>query len=155
VIKRYLGAFGPAATEDVRTWSGMAGVAAALDPLLDELRPFTDERGRRLWDLEDAPRPDPGTPAPVRFLPEYDNLLLSHADRTRVIPWGLAPPGWKGTVIIDGFLAAAWRLLAGRGPIDLSIEPLRKLSKEEVADVDAEADRLLAWVRKFPPGRQP
>jgi hypothetical protein len=150
VIRRYLAAFGPAAVEDVRTWSGMTGLAAAIEPLLPELRPFTDDRGRKLWDLEEAPRPDPEVPAPVRFLPEYDNLLLSHADRSRVIPPGVVPPGWKSNFLVDGFLAGAWKPVISKNSVDLSIEPLRTLTKAETAAVHEEADLLVEWLRKFP-----
>jgi hypothetical protein len=146
VVRRYLPAFGPAATEDVRTWSGMTRVAEALEPLLSELRPFTDDHGRKLWDIEEGPRPDPDVAAPVRFLPEYDNVLLGHADRTRVIPAGVMPPGWKGNVLVDGFLAAAWKPETNGGAVDLVIEPLRKLTKLELGEVGAEGGRLLEWL---------
>ena len=115
VAYRYLAAFGPATIADLTTWSRLTGLRAVMDRLRPRLRPFRDERGRELLDLPDAPRPDPDMPAPVRYLPEYDNLLLSHADRRR-----FAPPGdrglagatgpAKGTVLVDGHVQGIWRV---------------------------------------------
>jgi hypothetical protein len=98
-----------------------------------------------LLDVPDAPRPDPATPAPSRFLPAYDNVLVAHADRARIIP-----PAHRDAVVrdlgrpwllVDGFIAASWRLAAD----GLTIAPLRPFSADEAAEVTAEGERLLAF----------
>ena len=122
VVLRYLGAFGPATPGDVAAWSRLTGFREIVERLRLRLRPFRDERGRELYDLPDAPRPDPDTPAPPRFLPEYDNVLLSHADRTRFVSqdhrsWIFNTPApVHGTVLHDGFMAGTWSIdRDGRG----------------------------------------
>jgi hypothetical protein len=109
--------------------------------------------GRELLDLPDAPRPDPDTPAPPRFLPEYDNVLLSHADPSRIIPDRRTlplPPGLggsNGTVLIDGFWRATWKITRQRGgTVTLRVEPFTEFSAEQTAGVTAEATGLLAFV---------
>ncbi|QES47494.1 hypothetical protein DEJ50_06295 [Streptomyces venezuelae] len=115
VVRRYLRAFGPASVKDMQTWSGLTRMRAAFERLRPELVTFRDQAGVELFDLPDAPRPDPDTPAPPRFLPEFDNVLLSHADRSRLVPADLKGRTWKGnqaycTLLVDGFLAGLWRL---------------------------------------------
>ncbi|WP_461079444.1 winged helix DNA-binding domain-containing protein [Streptomyces deserti] len=145
VVLRYLAAFGPASVKDMQTWAGLTRLREAFERLRPQLLTFRDEHGVELFDLPNAPRPDPDTPAPPRFLPEFDNLLLSHADRTRVIPpehWGRA---WQGnlvhcTLLVDGFLAGVWRLEKDA----LVIEPFGRLSKAQRDAVTAEGERMLA-----------
>jgi hypothetical protein len=113
VVVRYLAGFGPATVADVAAWCRLTRLRPVVERLRPELRTFTDDRGRELFDLPDAPRPSPDEPAPVRFLPEYDNVLLSHADRSRF----RCSDGWdaraargpvKGTALVDGTVAAVW-----------------------------------------------
>ena len=121
VVLRYLGAFGPATVADVATWCRLTGLREVLERLRPGLRTFRDDRGRELFDLPDGPRPEPDTPAPPRFLPEYDNLLLSHADRSRVIPAELRDRDFtgvgkiQGSVLSDGTLCGVWRIDLDKG----------------------------------------
>ena len=114
---------------------------------------FADENGRELFDLLDAPRPSPDVPAPVRYLPEYDNVLLSHADRSRVVPEGRRPAlvaSWRlgsGSVHHDGFLCGVWRLERPResGAAVLEVTLAARLAKRVVASVEAEGRRYLRF----------
>ncbi|MGH3001025.1 MAG: winged helix DNA-binding domain-containing protein, partial [Gaiellaceae bacterium] len=118
LVRRYLAAFGPATRADIAEWSGLR--MRDLEPALANLRPrFRDERGRDLYDVPRAPLPPADAPAPVRFLPRFDNLLLAHKDRTRVIAddhRGLViEGGWiKSTFLVDGFVAGVWEVESGR-----------------------------------------
>jgi hypothetical protein len=149
VVLRYLGAFGPATPGDVAAWSRLTGFREILERLRPRLRPYEDERGRELYDLPDAPRPDPDTPAPPRFLPEYDNLLLSHADRTRIVSeahrsWLLDTPV-HGSVLHDGFSAGTWSIDRDDGTV-LTIRPVVSLPKRATAALEAEGRRLLRFL---------
>lgn len=142
LVRRYLAAFGPAATADLRAWCGLAGLPAAVAAIRDELVSFRDERGRELLDLPDAPRPDPDTPAPVRFLPAFDNALLGYADRSRIVDdahRGLSVAGERA-VLVDGRVAATWTAAEARPVI---VTPLRPLSRHDRTAV-AEEGRALA-----------
>jgi hypothetical protein len=155
LVLRYLAAFGPATVQDAATWSGLTGLREVAERLRPRLRAFRDDDGRELLDLPDAPRPDPDTQAPPRFLPEYDNLLLSHADRARVIlarrsvPLPPGPGGTRGTVLVDGFWQATWRITRGReGGADaalLWVEPFTPLGPRQAAAVAEEGARLLGF----------
>jgi hypothetical protein len=150
VVLRYLRAFGPASAMDVQRWSGLTRLGAALDRLRPRLATFRDEDGRELFDLPDAPRPGPGVAAPVRYLGEYDNVLLGHADRRRIIPedppWGrmrtAAAP--VNNVLVDGMLRAAWWVeREGTRRATLAIRPSGPLSRAEREEVAEEARRLV------------
>jgi hypothetical protein len=151
-LLRYLAAFGPASARDVSVWSGLTGTGALLERLRPGLRTFRDERGRGLFDLDDAPRPDADTPAPVRFLPEFDNVLLSHADRSRVIEGDRKPPlptgsgPGLGTVLIDGFVRATWKLERDGDTAVLVVTPFVKLPRAHAREVSEEGTELLAFV---------
>ncbi|GAA4320793.1 winged helix DNA-binding domain-containing protein [Streptomyces venetus] len=144
VVLRYLAAFGPASVRDMQTWAGLTRLGDAFERLRPRLVTFRDDKGAELFDLPDAPRPDPDTPAPPRFLPEFDNLLLSHADRTRVVPPEHRGRSWQGniaycTLLVDGFLAGLWRLADDA----LVIEPFDRLSRTQRDEVTAEGERML------------
>ncbi|MDX2600069.1 winged helix DNA-binding domain-containing protein [Streptomyces caniscabiei] len=144
VVRRYLAAFGPASVKDMQTWAGLTRLREAFERLRPELVTFRDERGTELFDLPDAPRPDPETPAPPRLLPEFDNLLLSHADRSRVVPPDLKGRSWQGnqayrTFLVDGFLAGVWKLDADV----VTLEPFGSLTARQRTELVEEAGRLL------------
>lgn len=144
VVRRYLAAFGPASVRDMQAWSGVTRLREAFERLRPELLVLRDDRGTELFDLPDAPRPDPQTPAPPRLLPEFDNLLLSHADRSRVVPPDLKGRSWQGnqahrTFLVDGFLAGLWK---PEGNL-LTLEPFGSLTEEQRTDLVAEAERTL------------
>ncbi|MFE4211662.1 winged helix DNA-binding domain-containing protein [Streptomyces sp. NPDC056844] len=144
LVRRYLAAYGPASTADLRSWSGLAGLPAAVKAVRDELVTFRDERGRVLLDLPDAPRPSPDTPAPVRFLPAFDNAILGYRDRSRIVDdadLGLSVAGLRA-VLVDGRVAATWTTRDRR----LGITPLRPLSPQEREAVEEEAHALAAFL---------
>ena len=149
IFRRYLAAFGPSSRRDIGAWSMMhvPEIQRALDRL-EPLRRFRDEQGRELLDVPRAPLPDPETPAPVRFLPKWDNVLLAWADRTRVLP-----EQYRKTVIrvngdvaqtflVDGFVAGMWRVEDGR----VVLQPFAPLSRSVRREVEDEAARLEAFL---------
>lgn len=153
LIRRYLAAFGPATVADIAAWSWLTGLGEVVDSMRPQLATFRDDNGRELFDIADASFPDPDQPAPVRFLPEYDNVLLSHADRARIIPAGRRvplPPGngaTMGTLLVDGFLRGTWRIRRERdGAAEMTIEAEPRLAPPEVVDVDREANDLLVFL---------
>jgi len=155
LVLRYLGAFGPATVADARTWSWLTGLREVFERLRPQLATFRDENGRELYDLPDAPRPHPDTPAPPRFLPEYDNLGLSHADRSRVIPAPVAArlTGWVGTFLADGFVHGQWRVDQAKNAATLVLQPFLPLEGETQAAVVAEGERLLDFMARPGGGR--
>lgn len=139
LVRRYLGAFGPATIADAAAWSGLQ--VRELRPAFDSLDLVEFDGG--LYDLRDAPRPDGDTPAPPRLLPRFDNLILSHADRTRVIADEhrslVIRAGWVDAVfLVDGFVAGRWRLAGGK----LDLDPFVKLSRRDEGALRDEASRL-------------
>ncbi|GAA4894805.1 winged helix DNA-binding domain-containing protein [Streptomyces coeruleoprunus] len=147
-VLRYLAAFGPASVKDMQTWSGLTRLREPFERLRSRLLTFRDPYGTELFDLPDATRPDPDTPAPPRFLPEFDNLLLSHADRSRVVPPEYRDRTWTGnqshrTFLVDGFLAGVWTLEEDRDSTTMTVRPFAPLSREQRTAVEEEAARTL------------
>ncbi|WP_067796851.1 winged helix DNA-binding domain-containing protein [Actinomadura formosensis] len=150
VVLRYLRAFGPASVQDVQQWSGLTRLGEVVERLRPGLLEFRDENGRTLYDVPDAPRPDPGAPAPVRFVPDFDNLLLSHADRARIITEehrkriftvnGII----RATFLVDGFVHGMWKIEKKRGEARLRIDSFGPIPKRERAALEEEGVRLLA-----------
>jgi hypothetical protein len=148
MLRRYLAAFGPSTRKDINLWSmmHMPEIDAAL-ALLD-LRRFRDEQGRELLDVPRAPLPDADTPAPVRFLPKWDNVLLAHFDRSRILPDGQRRLiiGNNGdvtqTFLVDGFVAGTWRIEEGR----VAVAPFTRLSRATRSELEDEAARLEAFL---------
>ncbi len=144
VVVRYLRAFGPATVADMRTWSWLTGLRGAVTRLRPRLRSYRDEAGRELLDVEDGAFVDPNEPAPVRFLGEYDNVFLSHADRSRITgdaAWGVAYAR-KGAFFVDGFLAGSWSASSAGERSTLAIEPRAGLGGS-ASEVSAEGEALL------------
>ncbi|MGH9113216.1 MAG: winged helix DNA-binding domain-containing protein [Acidimicrobiales bacterium] len=153
VVLRYFAAFGPAAVADVTAWSRLTGLREVFDRLRPRLRPFRDERGRELFDLPDAPRPAADTRGPTRFLPMYDNALLSHADRSRFMAddqrkrLGAGPGPVHGSVLYDGVGCATWHIDRDStgGKATLVVDHLDRLTKRATSALAAEGRRLLRF----------
>jgi len=148
LIRRYLGAFGPAPLKDVANWMGMnvGQIREVADGM--DLRHLSDEAGKQLLDLPDAPLPDPATPAPPRFIAVWDAMLLVHARRTGVLPEEFRPlifntktPHSVNTFLIDGQVAGAWRFEEG----GVSLSPFRPLKAAERQELEREAERLTVF----------
>lgn len=145
LVRRYLAAFGPAAVADAQAWSGLTGLKPVFAAIRDELVTFEDELGRELFDLPDAPRPAADAEAPPRLLPEYDNLVLAYADRTRFVADEhrkaiyLTAGRVRATFLVDGRVAGVWGMARGRDP---EIEPFGRLTRADRDALGAELDRL-------------
>ncbi|MGN6167697.1 MAG: winged helix DNA-binding domain-containing protein [Solirubrobacteraceae bacterium] len=146
LILRYLGAFGPATIQDIQAWSGLTQLRGVIEGLRERLGRFEDEQGRELFDRPQGPLPDPGIPVPVRFLPPFDNAILAHADRTRIIGPEhrdrVSSDRLMRTFLVDGFVAGSWRLDGAA----LQVKPFRTLSATDRGAVQEEGRRLLTFV---------
>ncbi len=147
---RSLAAYGPSSVADVQAWSGLPRLADTIEGLRPRLRTFRDERGRELFDLPDAPRPDGDVPAPVRLVPEYDNLIGTRADerfvarrhRPRVF---LSALRLAATVLVDGFVAGTWKLERSKSAATVTIAPFAPFSPRTRKDVTAESEALVRF----------
>lgn len=150
LVLRYLAAYGPATVADAQNWSAMPSLKAAFEKLRPKL--ITMREGKReLFDLPDAPRPDEDTTAPVRYIPEYDNLVLSHQDRTRIIADDhrkrvlTANLQVRSTFLVDGFVAGTWKIERKKDLATLVLEPFVKIAKKTASQLEEEGERLVAF----------
>ncbi len=151
LVLRYLAAFGPAAVTDAQAWSGLPGLGPVFERLRPGLLTFRDERKRELFDVKTAPRPDEGTPAPVRFVPDFDNLVLGHQDRRRVIAdehrSRIATKNLQiaATFLVDGFVAGTWKIERKGRAAALVVTPFGRVDAASKRALQAEGERLLAF----------
>jgi hypothetical protein len=154
MVRRYLAAFGPASVADAGAWSGMKGLRPVFEGLRPELVTFRDPAGRELFDLPDAPRPPADTPAPVRFLPDFDNLVLAHDDRSRVVA-----KEHRGRIVsknllvlatfmVNGFVAGTWKTEVKRKSASLILHPFAPIAKSDLRALEAEGTALLRFVEE-------
>ncbi|ACQ81612.1 conserved hypothetical protein [Beutenbergia cavernae DSM 12333] len=156
VVLRYLRAYGPAASADVRAWSGLTGLPAVIARLRPQLRSYRDERGRELLDVDGLDLPDPDTPAPPRFLPAFDNAVLGYDDRSRLIDASHRGLSVLGTrfVLVDGRVAGSWTTTTDDdGAVTVKVEQLRRFSRTERDDVEAEGCALATFLGDGVAGR--
>lgn len=153
LVLRYLAAFGPATILDMQQWSGLTRLSEVFDRLRPQLRVYTSEEGgQKLFDLATIELPDPHTPAPVRFVAEFDNLLIGYADRTRILSEAHRRDVFtnngivKGTILHDGFTCATWKPTLTRTTAHLEIRPLQPIPKPALPSIEAEAARLLTFL---------
>ncbi len=147
LVLRYLAAFGPASVADMSNWSRLTGLREVFERLRPKLRTYRDDAGRELFDMPGTRFPDPDTPAPVRFLPVYDNCVLGHADRTRIVTRSNAnlenSIGWS-TYLIDGFVRGTWKIDRKKKNATLIMDG--KLSKKEESALAEEGEKLLTFM---------
>jgi len=153
LVRRYLAAFGPATVADAQCWTGVQGLRAVFAEMQDELVELEDERGRALYDLPDAPRPAEDVPAPVRFLPEFDNAILGHEERSRIVDDAHRPRlvtrnlQVPATVLVDGRVWGSWTVTKARRTATLAITPFDKLPTKTLrAELEAEGEEVLGFV---------
>jgi len=152
LVLRYLAAFGPASPSDAQAWSGLGGLREVFESLRPTLVTFRDERKRELFDLPDGARPDEDTPAPVRFIPDFDNLVLSHDDRTRIMAnehrsrVTTKNLQVRATFLVDGFVAGTWKAERKRKTAVLLMEPFGAVAKRTRSQLEEEGESLLAFL---------
>jgi hypothetical protein len=153
LVRRYLAAFGPASVKDAQTWSGIRDLKPTFEALRAELVTFRDDETKReLFDLPTAPRPPASTPAPTRFLPDFDNLVLGHDDRRRIVSDAdrkhIVTKNLlvKATFLVDGFVAGTWTIERKKATATLRLTPFAPLKKPARAELEREAEPLLRFV---------
>ncbi|AKN74857.1 hypothetical protein QR97_38755 [Streptomyces sp. PBH53] len=150
-VRRYLAAFGPASVKDMQKWSGLTRLREAFTRLGPALRTYRDETGTVLYDLDGAQLPDPAEELPARYLPEFDNILLSHADRERIMAPEYRPRVFtsngiiRATFLIDGFVRGLWRIDRVKEAATLVVQPFAPLARRDVAELTEEGERLLSF----------
>ncbi|HEX3245188.1 MAG TPA: winged helix DNA-binding domain-containing protein, partial [Chloroflexota bacterium] len=152
LVRSYLSAFGPASAADLQAWSGLRGMQAVIKSMRSDLVVFRDERKWELFDVPKAPRPSPDTPAPIRFLPDFDNILLGHADRSRIIADEHRPRVVTKNLLIlaaflvDGLVAGTWKIDRQRNAVTLTLSPFERLKKPILTALSEEGERLMRFV---------
>jgi len=160
LVLRYLAAFGPAAPTDAQAWSGLPALREVFESLRPSLVTFRDERKRELFDLPDAARPDEETEVPVRFIPDFDNLVLSHDDRSRIMAdehrgrVTLKNLQVRATFLVDGLVAGTWKSERKRTTAVLVIEPFGSIPKRTKAALEEEGEALLGFLEDDAEGRE-
>jgi hypothetical protein len=150
-LLRYLAAFGPASVKDMQTWSGLTRLSEVTKRLKPQLRTFRDSQGQELFDVPDGPLPDADTPAPPRYLSEFDNMLLSYADRSRILPEAYRPKVFtvngiiRAAILVDGYVRGIWRIDRERDAAILHIEPFEPIAAADQVAFQEEGERLLAF----------
>jgi hypothetical protein len=150
LVERYLAAYGPASIADMQAWSGLQGLASVVAAMRERLLVFRDDRARELFDLPDAPRPDPDTPAPVRLVPEYDNLVTTRADE-RIVARDHRPHVFlsalriAATVLVDGFAAGTWTLDVQKARAAIVVTPFGRFTRHVRRGVVEEAEALVRF----------
>ena len=145
---RYLAVFGPATVADMRVWSWLTGLREVVERLRPRLRTYRDETGRELFDVEDGPIVDGERPVPIRFMPQYDNAFLSHEDRSRIAGdrVDIEMLAWKGAILVDGFIDAAWRLRREKRAATMSITGFGSITPSQRVAIEEEGTRFLDFM---------
>ncbi len=158
LVRRYLAAFGPASVADAQTWLGLSRLASMFESLRPSLAVFQGEDGAELFDLPEAERPPGDAETPVRFLGEFDNVLLAHEDRTRIMSADhkrrlYTPNGiLRAAVLVDGFTAGRWRIEDGKAASILHVDLFAKPAKAVARALADEGERLVAFAAKHAGG---
>lgn len=152
LFRRYLAAFGPASVMDFQTWAGMTSLKSQLAPVLEQLVEYRNEDGKALYDLPALPIAAADTPAPIRFLPEYDNILIAYKDRQRILPEAhrkkvfVSAGRVLGSVLIDGFVSAIWKVRRDRSKARLLVSLFQQQTYDVLSVIEAEGNALLRFI---------